>query len=761
MHYVSILLRFAPFSLVMGSVWLSPINPQTIDFNHYTSIASQDPLPHFLQVSSTTRAKAEMSPVTGSKKKQRVAMAEQEFLRHSTHEIDRLMASGRILYNDPIGHYCNQVLHKVLASEEVPDHLHVYVLKSPVVNAFATRQGYIIVSLGLLARLKTEAELAFILCHEYIHVKHQHAMQSVRKSAEDGQAKRRIPKDEAADLLRLESSRFSRALETEADLAGLNIFRKSSYAISASQDVFYMLKQAEKPVDSLQVKPEWLSLGQLQMPERLWVMPVAKDGSTKKANIDSSAASKSSSLEDDDERNYASHPDVALRLAAVKKSTDTLRFRGRQPFIIDENTFLQARKMAQYELCMLYLEDHRPELAFYHAKALETRYEKGYYLTLTQVRALYLLASAHAQRRFHKVHWSPEKAQGEERKLMTAFHNMQREELLLLALKHAWAAKQDYPKSPEFRRIADDLALQLLRHSKFTYQRFQSGTLPALAEHGGDTIAAGKPQSRKGASPKDLAYLHYGFQQEIKDTAFKNAFTRAERRNQAIEAQEKKKPSLFFNKRPPTTQPDHLLVVRPQGTQIDFKKRDQDPVELYEISENNTNWVHEHLEVLSPKFPNNISVLPSTLSEDFNAANLNQNFYAQQYMRQIRFNEGNKLYMWPLFQEEASKTFSTMGISHLAEMRLLRIRYPARGAIGRAVLLSVFLPYLTPIFIVGALKRPSYNIWFYQLYDLQQGKKVQTYIEESAGYLRKGAVKRKIKRSLKQKVPIEIPAIGR
>lgn len=688
-------------------------------------------------------------------------MAQQEFLHLSIHEMDRLMASGRILYNDPIGNYCNRVLGKVLASEEVPEHIKVYVLKSPVVNAFATRQGYIIVSLGLLARLKTEAELAFILCHEYIHVKHQHAMQSVRKSAEGRQAQRRIPKDEAAVLLRLENARFSRALEIEADLAGLNIFRKTPYAISASQGIFHMLNHAEKPVDSLPVKPEWLNLGQLQMPERLWETTLAKDASANKANTDASEASKLSSLEDADERNYASHPDVAMRLAAVKKSTDTLRFRGRQPFIIDEKTFLQTRKIAQYELCMLYLEDHRPELAFYHAKTLETRYEKGYYLTLTQVRALYLLASAHAQRRFHKVHWPPEKALGEERMLMTAFHHMQREELLLLALKHAWVAKQNFPQSQEFRRIADDLALQLLQHSKFTYERFQSGTMPAMAENGGDTVAPSKSLPRKGTSQKDLVYLHYGFQQEMNDTAFKNAFARAERRMQAIEAQEKKKTKPFINKRPRTTHPDHLLVVRPQGTQMDFKKENQDPVERYEISENNTNWVHEQLEVLRPKFPYTISVLPGTLSADLNAANLNQNFYAQQYMRQIRFNEGNKLHMWPLFQEEASKTFGPMGVSHLAEMRLLRLRYPARGAIGRAILLSVFLPFLSPVFIVGALKRPSYNIWLYQLYDLQQGKKVQTFIEESAGYLRKGAVKRKIKRSLKQKVPEETPATGR
>ncbi len=750
---------FSAFLLLTLAFPSGRISAQGTDFNYYTSLESVDPLPDFLHVSSTARAKAEMSPITGSKRKQRVALAEQEFLRHSTHEIDRLMASGRIVYNDPVGQYCNLVLRTVLAGETVPDHIKVYVLKSPVVNAFATRQGYIIVSLGLLARLKTEAELAFILCHEYIHVKHQHAIQSVRRNAEDEQARRRVPKDQAADLLRLESSKFSRALETEADLAGFNIFRKSPYALSAVHEVFYMLKQAEKPVDSLEVKPEWLSLGQLQIPEKIWALPQIKDRQTKKSNSDTPDSTK---LADADERSYASHPDVGLRLAAIRKMTDSTQTFGTSLFVADETEFFHARKIAQYELGMLYLEDHRPELAFYHAKSLETRYEKGYFLTLTQVRALYLLASAHAQRRFGKVHWAPERAEGKEQKLMAAFHNLQREELLLLALKHAWTAKKDFPESAELKRIAEDLAFQLMRHTKFTFERFKTGNLPLSRDHGTDTLSSGKAHVRKGSSSGEPLYLYYGFQEEMRDNEFLSLFFMADLKASLAAAEENKKPRSSMFKRPPTILPEHLLVVRPQSTQLELRRKQDEPLELYDLSENNTHWMHEYLsELSSPKFPATVSVLSNTLSPEFNATNLNRTFYAQQYFRQIRFNETNKIQMWPLFQEESLRIFGNMGVSHLAEMKLLRMRYPAKGAIGRAVLLSVFLPYLTPVFIINALKRPTYNIWMYQVYDLEKGRKVHTYMDEIGGQMGKPAVKRMTRRSLKQRIPQGTPATAR
>jgi len=55
---------------------------------------------------------------------------------------------------------------------------HFAVLDTPVINAFAVPGGYIYVTRGILALMKTEAELAVVLAHELGHVNARH---SVRK----------------------------------------------------------------------------------------------------------------------------------------------------------------------------------------------------------------------------------------------------------------------------------------------------------------------------------------------------------------------------------------------------------------------------------------------------------------------------------------------------------------------------------------------------------------------------------------------------
>jgi predicted Zn-dependent protease len=53
---------------------------------------------------------------------------------------------------------------------------HFAVLDSPVVNAFAVPGGYVYVTRGILALMKSEAELAVVLGHEMGHVNARHSI---------------------------------------------------------------------------------------------------------------------------------------------------------------------------------------------------------------------------------------------------------------------------------------------------------------------------------------------------------------------------------------------------------------------------------------------------------------------------------------------------------------------------------------------------------------------------------------------------------
>ena len=76
-----------------------------------------------------------------------------------------------------MGMYVNRVTDSLLANDPVTrSQINIYILRSTVVNAFATDRGSIFVTIGLLTRLHNEAELAFVLAHEIVHFKRRHVL---------------------------------------------------------------------------------------------------------------------------------------------------------------------------------------------------------------------------------------------------------------------------------------------------------------------------------------------------------------------------------------------------------------------------------------------------------------------------------------------------------------------------------------------------------------------------------------------------------
>ena len=80
--------------------------------------------------------------------------------------------------------YLNRVGRWLSLNSERPDlNWQFGVLDSDNLNAFATPGGYVFVTKGLLARLKSEAELAGVLAHEIAHVVKKHHLNALKKGA--------------------------------------------------------------------------------------------------------------------------------------------------------------------------------------------------------------------------------------------------------------------------------------------------------------------------------------------------------------------------------------------------------------------------------------------------------------------------------------------------------------------------------------------------------------------------------------------------
>lgn len=155
------------------------------------------------------------------------------------------------------------VLNEFFAAMEVPTaySVRVTVVNDNVVNAFAVPGGRIVVYSALLKQIQSYPELAALLSHEFTHVNKKHSTKSIF---------RRLGSKVFIGLLfgrfgsvtsvlinhadDIKSLTYSRKLEKEADMEGLELLMQRKIDAKGFEDLFRHLQQAA-PSSSL---PEFL-----------------------------------------------------------------------------------------------------------------------------------------------------------------------------------------------------------------------------------------------------------------------------------------------------------------------------------------------------------------------------------------------------------------------------------------------------------------------------------------------------------------------
>lgn len=148
----------------------------------------------------------------------------QDFITTSTYGITDFLNSGYVTYNDPMSDYFKRVAAETFKNQgDLASKIRIYTYKSAAVNAFTTGDGIIFITLGLMAQLENEAQLAYILCHEVVHYLNKHGFEQYKEFE-----KIRKGVDAYRDLDRVDriyaKSYFSKEHEFSADEEGLEFF---------------------------------------------------------------------------------------------------------------------------------------------------------------------------------------------------------------------------------------------------------------------------------------------------------------------------------------------------------------------------------------------------------------------------------------------------------------------------------------------------------------------------------------------------------
>ncbi len=210
-------------------------------------------IPTFLLIYSLLSACA-VNPVSG--KQDLVLLSEQDEIALGRKTNEEVLQQYNVYDNAALQKYVQDVGSKVAQNSHRNNLIYRFtVLDSKEVNAFALPGGYIYITRGLMAYLKSEAELAAVLGHEVGHVTARHSVQqySANQLTNIGialgsifipgmnQATSQLAQMFGTALLR----GYGREHELEADSLGAEYLARTGYNPQAMLDVIKVLKDQE------------------------------------------------------------------------------------------------------------------------------------------------------------------------------------------------------------------------------------------------------------------------------------------------------------------------------------------------------------------------------------------------------------------------------------------------------------------------------------------------------------------------------------
>jgi hypothetical protein len=402
-----------------------------IDFTNYTPLEAKGEIPKaFLKrTSDFYEAKRGKNVLTVDKD---LEENKDKFDVISSFHLNQLLWSGSVLFGDTITTYVQDVGNKVL--ENYPDlqgKIHFYVTKEHAVNAFTTPEGFIFVNLGLLAHLENEAQLAFILAHEITHFTKKHSINQFLyneevKTESKGSIARLLSRSKSVYEEQAKKSSYSKEQEIEADNEGWEIFSKTSYDLSEAVATFSTLKNSRYPFDTLVFESKFLNNSYVNLPDSFYYRDVTH--LVKMPELSKKDIEKIKTLQ--------THPDIEERIKiALTKMASKSKNQGSK-YLVSEERFKLAQKIARFELCNLYLQEEQFVDAIYTALMLESQYGKSKYSELCIVKALYGLAAydiygkrIYLEHPYNEINWKG-------RNWFYALEELHHDQIAVLAVSH-------------------------------------------------------------------------------------------------------------------------------------------------------------------------------------------------------------------------------------------------------------------------------------------------------------------------------------
>ncbi|MBA4241391.1 MAG: hypothetical protein C0448_11740 [Sphingobacteriaceae bacterium] len=367
------------------------------------------------------------------------------YLTETNYEIEKIVKSGNTLINDEITNYLNKVVDVVLKNNQtLRNELHVYTLKSPVVNAYSYDKGYVFINIGLIAQAETEAQLAYILSHEishYIKKHHINGYVDTKKKERNG-----YDRKSKTDIL-IEKCQYSKEKESEADVEGFKLFEQTNYNLKQAEKSFDVLQYAHLPFELVEFKKSFFETENYIIPNRYFLKEVS--------------SIRNNSNEDDTKH---THPNTAKRKVSIAELIRNRDNSKRVNYIVSKEEFEYIRDLARMELCRLYLKRRDYPNALYAAYILSHKYPQNQYLTEVISKSLYAITlyqkgiiQYNSDSYLEGGFPSYSDIESYPQQLYCLINRMPKNEWAIMSLNYVFRAHQKYPANKKLGAYSDSL----------------------------------------------------------------------------------------------------------------------------------------------------------------------------------------------------------------------------------------------------------------------------------------------------------------
>ncbi|MCW3104172.1 MAG: Peptidase family [Bacteroidetes bacterium] len=531
----SFLKKTAFFVFIFGSV--TGTCKAQFDQN-YTPLSSAGTLPPEFLTTARALSEQEIAEMGSVKDKS----AKKQFIISNNYFLRDLLLSGDVLVNDPLSKYVNRVADELLKGQPaLRQQLHIYVTRSPDVNAYAFDKGFIFVNAGLLAQLENEAQLAYILAHEITHVIRKHSVTQYIENIklENGTSNYERGTMEERALARY---RFSKEQESEADAEGLKLMKQSGYSIKAMNGAFDVLQYSYLPFELLDFKKSFFEDEYLVLPDTLFL----KKTSEVKSN-------------DDYDDTKSTHPNIRKRRGAIEPELKVSDEGSRKKYLVSESEFKNVRETARFELCRLYLMERDYMNAIYAAYILSQRYPDNLYLKKVISKAMYnvlvnkpvsnsnvvssgsISIGSGNSTMSSKQYTVPDYTtiEGASQRVYYMFDGMNSLELNTVALAYTYKAHKQFPADSVLSNLTDSMFSAMVNRNTMFLNDFSKSTKSELkmkdsvpvaesteAEQEESKYSKIKKQQQKTEIETDENFTKYALVGLLKDEEFVTRFTK-------------------------------------------------------------------------------------------------------------------------------------------------------------------------------------------------------------------------------------------